>query len=112
MRLEHDKLALELEEIGIKRARVEHASVLERELERNAVALNLIGVHNQHALPNHLTSVHATVSAAWRGWPKKTPATLALRSATSNCVAHAFGASCSGIIRIKEVFYCNCDRAM
>ena len=83
---------------------------LERERERNAVALNLMGVHTQHALPNHLTSVHATVSAAWRGWPKKTPATLALRSATSNCVAHAFGASCSGIIRIKEVFYCNCDR--
>ena len=49
---------------------------LERERERNAVALNLIGVHTQHALPNHLTSVHATVSAAWRGWPKKTPAPL------------------------------------
>ena len=76
VRLERDKLALEREEIGIKRARVEHASVLELERERNAVALNLIGVHNQHVLPlpNHLTSVYATVSAAWRGWPKKTPA--------------------------------------
>ena len=112
VRLEGDKLALEREEIAVKRARVEHASVLELERERNAVALNLIGVHNQHVLPlpNHLTSVYATVSAAWRGWPKKTPATLALRSATSYCVAHAFGASCSGTIRIKEVFYCNCDR--
>ena len=76
VRLEGDKLALEREEIAVKRARVEHASVLELERERNAVALNLIGVHNQHVLPlpNHLTSVYATVSAAWRGWPKKTPA--------------------------------------